>query len=214
MARSADAVITVSPGAAKYLQAWHDLEKVWVVRNTFAPVASAHPPEVPRGIVYAGRISKGRDLETLFSAAEMSPSFALHLIGPADGTVAVPAFVHVHPSSGLDRVESLIGSQGIAAVPLERGPLNHEVALPNKLFEAVALGIPVMAADLPEIAAIVTEHRIGHLYQPGDSRSARAAIENIRADYGTLLNNVAEARLLLTWSKDGATLTSLYESLD
>lgn len=212
LARSADAVITVSDGAARYLELWHDLEQVHVIRNTFSPVETAHPPFEPKGIVYAGRISRGRDLGTVVEAASRT-NLPLHLIGPQDGSVVLPAGVHLHEPASLDVVARLTCDHGIAAIPLVKGPLNHDVALPNKLFEAISLGVPILGANLPEISALVESLGVGHLYTPGDPQSAALAIGTIVSDYRNLVDNAENARHELDWAHDEAHLVSIYESL-
>ena len=58
---------------------------------------------------------------------------------------------------------------------LAAGSANHELALPNKLFHAVRAGVPVVAADLPEIRRTVLRYGFGELYRPGDATSLAAA---------------------------------------
>ena len=55
---------------------------------------------------------------------------------------------------------------------------NHRLALPNKVFEYVAAGVPVVVSDLPELARLVAEHGIGWTAPPGrpdGDRGARSA---------------------------------------
>ena len=38
---------------------------------------------------------------------------------------------------------------------------NHRLALPNKVFEYIAAGVPVVVSDLPELRRLVEEHGVG-----------------------------------------------------
>ncbi len=53
---------------------------------------------------------------------------------------------------------------------------NISIALPNKLFDYMLLGLPVIASDLPEIRNIVTEAGCGVLVDPTDPDAIAGAI--------------------------------------
>lgn len=212
LAQTADAVVTVSEGAAEVLAERLGLARVVVVRNTFRRRNDIQPPDQPTGAVYSGRIAAGRDLETIFEAwADIE--LDLHLIGPSDGTISTPSWATIHPASDLDTVERLLVGAGIALVPLTPGPLNHRVALPNKLFEAVSVGVPVVAADLPELRKVVTRDRLGVLYEPGNPRSMRAAVEQVVDGYTKLVDAVAAAAPSYEWSADAESMVDIYRSI-
>ncbi|HHT13836.1 MAG TPA: glycosyltransferase family 4 protein, partial [Propionibacterium sp.] len=82
----ASAIITVGDGVADALKGVHGWSDVTVVRNTF-PLRGEHPvvPEVPTGLVYAGRIAAYRELETIAAASRLV-DLPITLCGPADQT--------------------------------------------------------------------------------------------------------------------------------
>ena len=53
---------------------------------------------------------------------------------------------------------------------------NFTYALPNKIFEYIASGLPVLAAHYPEAKRLLAEHDIGLTFDPYDPRSIAAAI--------------------------------------
>jgi glycosyltransferase involved in cell wall biosynthesis len=85
--------------------------------------------------------------------------------------------------------------------------------MPNKLFHAIALGVPVVATDVGELGAVVREHGIGTLYRPGDSASLVDAISDARARYAELVAAVSRSRDALSWTADRAVLQSVYDDL-
>lgn len=211
LARSADAVITISANAAEVLATRYALDRVAVVRNTFDIRSDLAPPESPTGGVYTGRITVGRDLETVFTAWSHLTDLELHLMGPGDGTITAPGTAITHETSDLDTVERLLSRCGIGLVPLTRGPLNHDIALPNKLFEAIAVGIPVVAADLPALRATVVPHRIGRLYKSGDAASLATAVREVAESYDELVDAVRAAAPEFDWEVDARALLDVYE---
>ena len=106
-----------------------------------------------------------------------------------------------------------MAAAGLALVSLDDSCVNHRVALPNKLFQAVAAGVPVVAAGLPAIRRLVTAYDLGELYEPGIRAPSDRAIVAAAARYQQLCASVAVAQAALTWEVDAAELRSLYREL-
>ena len=56
---------------------------------------------------------------------------------------------------------------------------NFTYALPNKLFEYIAAGLPLLAANYPEARRLVTTHDVGLTFEPYDPQSIAAAINRL-----------------------------------
>ena len=217
----ADAVLTVSDGIAERLGKWR-ATPVAVVRNTFplelgGTYDPAALPDRPKGAVYAGRIGAARDIETLLSATAALELDTV-LMGKADREFLphlrlTDANVRIEPARPVDEVDDVLREVGISVVTLTDSCENHRLALPNKVFHAVRAGVPVVAADLPELRRLVTNYGIGALYRPGDADSMRAALEQVTGDYPGLCARVARARGELNWDQDSKELVRVYESL-
>ncbi|MGA5703574.1 glycosyltransferase [Peterkaempfera bronchialis] len=219
----ADAVVTVGEGIAGRLERWAT-GPVTVVRNTFPalpPATGAEEvplPSAPKGMVYAGRIGAGRDLETVLAGAAAQQS-AVVLVGPADEAYAARLAraeggdLELLAPRPVDAVDGLLRRYGLAVVALTDSCENHRLALPNKLFHAVRAGVPVVAADLPELRGTVLRYDLGELYRPGDPGSFRAAVDRVEGRYPELLRSVAAARAELAWEQDARRLVALYGTL-
>ncbi|RKS71485.1 glycosyltransferase involved in cell wall biosynthesis [Motilibacter peucedani] len=213
----ADAVVTVGPGVATLLRRRFGWEHVTVVRNTFPALESPLPlAAAPVGAVYAGRMAPYRELETIAAAARSLPELEVTCIGPADETW-LASFdagpVRVRPSVPLPEAEALLASAGLALVTHSARWLNHRVALPNKLFLAVRVGVPVVATDVDELAGVVRAHGLGTLYAPGDSAGLVRAVREAVERWPELVGNVRAAQHALSWETDGAALLGVYERL-
>jgi glycosyltransferase involved in cell wall biosynthesis len=212
-------VLTVSPGIAERLARWRGAP-VTLVRNTF-PILDrprlVDLPERPRGAVYAGRIGPARDIETLLAAAAELRLDTV-LLGKADREF-LPRLrfsrgsVRIEPARPVDEVDEVLRRVGISVVTLTDTCENHRLALPNKVFHAVRAGVPVVAADLPELRRLVTDYGLGALYRPGDAASLRAALERVIWDYPRFCEKVAQARAELNWEQDAKALIGVYEAL-
>lgn len=208
----AAAVLTVGSGVADRLRELYGWDHVEVVRNTFVPAAGG-PPQRPTSAVYAGRLAPHRELEVLASASAGAP-VPIVLIGPADDTWLAgfdPHAAKVRPPISADEVTRLLQEAGIALVTHGDAFANLRLALPNKLFQAVAAGVPVVATDVGAMAELVRGHELGTLYRRGDVADFRRALDALIEEYPTWCERVARARLELTWSADAGRLVEVYE---
>jgi glycosyltransferase involved in cell wall biosynthesis len=217
----ADLVLTVSQGIAERLRS-RGARRVVVVRNSFPARPDGTPlPRHPTGLVYAGRIGPGRDLETLAAAAPELAALGARpvVVGPADADYLArfprhAAGVDLRPTSlSPEEVDEAYRAAGLAVVTLDGSCENHRLALPNKLFHAVRAGVPVVAADLPELARVVTERRLGATYRPGDPDSLAAAVADVVGRYPQAVAAVADAAPELSWERDAAVLVAAYADL-
>jgi len=110
-------------------------------------------------------------------------------------------------------VSRRISEAGLSLVTHSDRWLNHRLALPNKMFHAVSLGVPIVATDVGELGATVREYGVGTLYRPGDSASFAAAVREAVARYGELVTAVVAAQRVLSWDADRATLLAAYETI-
>ncbi len=92
---------------------------------------------------------------------------------------------------------------------------NHRLALPNKLFEYVAAGVPVITGTLPESRRLVEGYGIGWCVPPDDPRALAGALEEglERRGEATMRTSLARAATELCWSREKLRLTELYASL-
>ena len=210
--RTAEFVLTVSPALAQRLARDHGWSDVRVVRNTFPVVVTAPGLRSPSALVYAGKVGPGRDLETLSLAAPELPLPVL-LVGPTAGGPSLRN-VELQPPVPIDDVDEIMRTAGLAHVPLTDTCENHRLALPNKLFQAIRAGVPVVAADLPQLRELVLGEGLGEVYRPGDPVALRAAVDRACARYTELVANVRHARQRHTWSVDARVLLDAYTRLE
>src|SRR5204863_9688218 len=89
---------------------------------------------------------------------------------------------------------------------------------PNKLFESLCAGVPVVVSDFPEMARVVQETGAGMVVDPTKPESIARAVSHIldanRVAPGHLrsLCRLA-ARQRYSWARESAVLLALYKSL-
>ena len=67
----------------------------------------------------------------------------------------------------------------VAAIPIQPTTLNHRLTTPTRLFDALGAGVPVVASDLPGMAAIVRRYGCGVLCVPSDPTSIAEALRDV-----------------------------------
>jgi glycosyltransferase involved in cell wall biosynthesis len=148
------------------------------------------------------------------AAARRLAPFRTVLMGSVDPNYRLDLGpVETVPERSIDEVDDTLRSYGISLVTLTNTCENHRLALPNKLFHAVRAGVPVVAADLPELRSVVTQYKLGGLYEPGNPQSLTAAVRTVIDNYTTYTDGVRTAAAELNWEHDATTLVAAYADL-
>jgi glycosyltransferase involved in cell wall biosynthesis len=199
----ATAVVTVSPPIARHLERRHGLAEVVLVPN----YPDREPPPAPRElrrlpggqrispdrpiVLYLGGLMGGRGLEQLVDAMALTDRPQLVLLG--DGLLAGPLRARAAVLGIEDRVHQLApvspgevvataASADLGVSPIVPSCLNYRYSLPNKLFQYLAAGLPVVASDFPQVREIVEESRCGIVVDTTSPPALAAAIDRILAD--------------------------------
>jgi glycosyltransferase involved in cell wall biosynthesis len=232
-----NAVMAVNPSVARELMQRYGVPHVEVVYNAERcddlPQRShrLHDafglPSLARVLLFQGGLSTGRQLEALVGAMAMVQVPDLHLVilgdGPLQPTLqklaAAPGAqgrVHLHPAVPQSQLLAWTAAADAGVIPYQPTCLNNLYCTPNKLFEFIAAGLPILASDLPEIRAIVSGHGIGQLADLSSTDTIARAIDDFFADLARLQSwrgAVLRARDLLNWDVEGVKVVQLYESL-
>lgn len=94
--------------------------------------------------------------------------------------------------------------------------LNYRFSLPNKLFDYLHAGIPVLATDLPEVAGIVREFDCGVVLKEAEPGAIAEAVREFLADPArmtALRKNATFAARKLDGEEETAKLRSILEHL-
>lgn len=232
----ADATITVSAGIAARLDERYGLRRPpTVIRNLpdLPPPGATRAPALRRElgigdaplVLHQGAVAAGRGCETLLRALALLPGAHLLYLG-AEGPYAerlrelaaelgLAARTHLLPPAPPAQLLSLTAQADVGVSLLEDSCENHRLALPNKLFEYVAAGLPVVVSDLPEGARLVRERGIGWCADAASPESVAAAVRTALAaqDDEGLAARLRQAAAALSWDREKRSLLSLYGEL-
>ena len=76
-----------------------------------------------------------------------------------------------------DTLLETTASADIGVSLLEDTCLNHRYALPNKLFEYLMAGIPVLTSELPEMENVVLGSNVGRVVRPENPQEVAGALQ-------------------------------------
>lgn len=92
--------------------------------------------------------------------------------------------------------------------------INYRFSLPNKLFDYIHAGIPILASRLPEIARIVEGYNIGLIADNHDPKHIAGLMNQMLTDETQnkiWKNNLISAAKELNWEHEEKILTELYQ---
>lgn len=238
-AARADAVVTVSePIADALVQRLGLGRRPAVVLNI--PVLSTNSAAAPSlrqaaGVgddvpllVYSGGITPARGIATLVEAlGELSGVHLAVVAVPATGTpylddvLAAATLagtrdrVHVVPPVGVADVVGYLSQASLGVHPLVH-VAGHEMALPNKLFEYLHAGLPVVVSDVRLMADFVQEHGVGRVFTAEDPAALAAAVRAVLAErdtYVAAIRGQPELRERYSWERQAEVLLGVYRDL-
>ena len=142
-------------------------------------------PQVPPRALYVGDVRASRGLWSMIGAIEQAPGWHLDIVGPVspgdrdrladyvlNGAASDRVVVHGRQPPRLAWENARRATCGL--VLLDDTPA-FQAALPSKLYEYAACGLPVIVTDLPRQRAFVEAHGLGEVVPPGDASAAATA---------------------------------------
>ena len=237
-ARRADRIITVNASYARLLAARFGVPEPPVVMNC----PDAWEPPVPRPdliraaldvpadthvVLYQGQLISDRGIEQAMDAILEVPDAVLVLLGFGAwveryrAMAATPPYhgrVHLLPAVDPSELVAWTASADVMVMPIQPTSLNHRFTTPQKLFESIAAGVPVVASNLPGMAEVVLEIGAGALCDPTSPASIGAALRTVLAlDPAELV--AMRARIIraaherYNWGQQVAVLAGIYRDL-
>ncbi len=147
-----------------------------------------------RTVAWVGTLQFWKGLELLLEALALAPGLRLKVVGggkPEDEQRLKSEIARL----GLDGRVELTGRVAQADIPLHVKtcacavhplPPEHSISArftsPLKLFEYLAMGLPIVAADVPSVREVLQDGRTARLYQAGDARALAAALTELASD--------------------------------
>jgi glycosyltransferase involved in cell wall biosynthesis len=234
--RHCDVVITVSDSIAA------ELERIYAIRR---PVTILNVPDlkVPTRsrrlrswlgiaeenpiVLYQGGVAGNRGIPVMIEAAMQLPDVVVIILGT--GPLMTTVSEWVKDNGWAERVFlpgrvplgdllEYTASADIGVSLIENACLSYYYSLPNKLFEYLQAGIPVIASNFPEMRAIIRDYGVGIAVDPASPADVAMAMRLLLDDQPLLRKRMAAGAQLASktysWDVERRRLLALYAELE
>lgn len=231
-ARRSDLVITVNSGIADELVRRYRIPKPVVVMN--CPVVPDEPPDRRSSpmrailglgdrpvLLHHGGLADGRGIvETIDALDHLREDVALVVLGHGELVPEIEAraakaegrLFH-HPPVPIGELPSWVAGADVGVIAFQPIETNNLLATPNKLFECIAVGVPVVVSDFPEMRAIVDTWGVGATCDPRNPVSIADAVRDVlgrdREALFAACRTAATERY--SWQRQSARLLEAYD---
>lgn len=151
-------------------------------------------------LAIVGGVQKGHDDALKRLAAVHDVAGKLHFLDP------------VAPQ----RVAQYVSTADASIIPIIPATLSYEYAMPNKLFEAMLSGNPIIGSDLMEMAPFIAEHRLGLTYQADSPDDCVERMIELITRLPEFARSPARQRELadrFAWEAQEKTLLAMYDEM-
>ncbi|WGF87852.1 glycosyltransferase [Marinivivus vitaminiproducens] len=229
--RFADHTIVVCDSIADWYRTRYRLTKLTTLRNI--AVRPEHPIAEGRDIrslcgvpadallfVFLGEIDRGRGIEAMLDVFSRSGPDK-HIVFMGYGRMAPMvedharrhANIHFQPPVRSLDVVPTIRSADVGMVFFDGDSLSYQYCLPNKLFECLNAGLPLICTPLRELSRFVTELECGWLCaaEPNALRALVATLDRTAVE--ARKEQVARQTEHFSWSTEREKLIGIYRTL-
>ncbi|MGB8348237.1 MAG: glycosyltransferase [Ktedonobacteraceae bacterium] len=239
------AVIAVSPPIVAEIKRCYSIERVFLVRNILSYRAVARSDRLrehldlalsARIVLYQGNLQLDRGLDILVRAAPLlDPDTMIVLMGKGVGATQerleslireldVAGRIRIIPPVPYDELLDWTASADIGLTPMSlEYTLTVKWCLPNKVFEYIMAGLPILAAPLPAVQELIARYDVGQTVTPPAREGATCSpievahtINAMLADRDSLARmreNALRAARELCWENESERLIEVYESV-
>ncbi len=229
-----DILVTVShPLGELYQKRYPQLKKVRIIRN----LPKFEIPQVldnlkivrkdnEKIILFHGHFKPGRGLENLVISIKRMNDVRLFLVGGGElksklqqlvNKLEIRNQVNFIDYINKDYLVSYAAQADIGVVLFEPTSINYSFALPNKLFEYIMAGLPVLASNIQTFEYYIKKYKIGKTVDPAKSELIAEILTQMINDIEqikTWKNNCLLASKELNWENESKKMAGIYESFE
>lgn len=171
--------------------------------------------------IYLGNFSVGRGIKRLLKIFQ-KVSQDRHIVFMGNGilekVIAKEAHetpnIHLHPPVSFEKIIPITSGADIGVCFIENICLSYYYSLPNKFFQYLFSGLPIISYDSPEQKRILTKYQCGWSFEEDNDDSFSHFINTIKREQ--ILRKkvcVLETIKVFSWETEASKLISIYYNL-
>ena len=225
-----DSVITVSETIANEYVRLYNIEKPVLVFNTpyykeIKPTnifrEKFHISKEKNIFLYQGALSQGRGIEILleaFTSLDENNIIIFMGYGLLEDHIKESAKkymnIYFHEAVAPEEVLVYTSSADFGISTIEDSCLSYRYCLPNKMFEYMMAGLPVIVSDLPEMKKIIEVFNVGVVLHENSINGMKDAIGELeKLDKYVLKENLEQVKYQYNWEEQEKKLLKVYNAL-
>lgn len=230
--KKCDYIVTTGKMDSLYIENLYKLHSTDVLRNLPLPVNNLTPVNYKdkfenynggKIILYQGIIVLGRGIETYFEVLKKYEKSYLVLLGGGEHeeyyknlSVEMGVDKKVYFAGKVSQKELLNYTAGadVGLSLIDNISTNNFYALPNKLFEYIMAGLPVIVSDMPQMKEIVENYKVGAVIPEGDEEQIIKVLKDWDENpdkYEGLAKNCKPASEELNWNEEFSKIYKNFE---
>ena len=223
-----DRAITVNQSIADIYQKGYQIP-VGVFRNLpFRTLESIENGPKATILMYQGALNLGRGIELMMDTMEYLPEYQLWIAGYGSFEQELQAYASKCEWKARIQFKGFVEPEALKKMTREAKlglsleedlGASYHFALPNKLFDYLQAGLPVLVSALPEMKAVVSEYQVGEVLVMTErapklvAKQIRGLCEN-EAKYQELVGNTQKAAKILNWENEKGKLVEMISTLN
>lgn len=209
---------TVSDGYSNFFETKYGV-KPQIINNSPNYYYKKNKESEEKIIIYQGVLEEGRGLKYLIQAMKYLPEFQLYIIGYGSYKQKLEFLVQEQKLKNIvflgrkspAELRELTCKASLGVSIEENIGLSYYYALPNKLFDYIHSGIPIVGSFLPEIKKIISENEIGETISEHNPKEIAEKIRKVSANGKEFYqDNLQKAAQKYCWENQSGILLEIY----
>lgn len=231
-ARRVDHIFVTGKMDGDILKQLYNITNISLLRNVPLPKNNCNSvdlyerysiPKNKKILLYQGKIVKERGIEEYLEVIRQSEQFVLLLLGDGEdmdyyrtNTKKMGIEQKIFFGGKIPQETLHLYTAGCFAglSIIKNDSMNSYLALPNKLFEYIMVGLPVIVSDLPQMKNIIETYHVGAVIKQEDVAEVISTLEMWRNEpekYEKLKVNCLEASKTLNWDTEFKNIYGFFE---
>lgn len=172
-------------------------------------------------LVYEGNIDTNRGVDNIVKKMIHLPSdVALIILGDGPGRSTIEKMMEIYNLKNriyilgfqpYTQVLSILRKTHLAILPIQINSESYRMALPNKFFDAILAGVPILSTNMIEVEKIIKEYQNGEIYN--NEQNFYTSFYKIYKNYNLYKRNAVRASKDFSWENEASKLIEMYKEL-